>query len=210
MEESDLVRLTTKGTLMNQSVQFGYTLGKAGVGTDISDLVDHWITNIVPLLTDATSSSVTWLTVKADYVLDEAPEGIEVAITGTPAGEIIGDCLPPFNSMLISIKTGLKGRRRRGRMFIPGVPEGGSAVGKIAGTPLTGLEALGAGLTSFYALGGSFSPNWQAQVYSPADPDFETKKGVHTRLTSVWTPVQNHVASEFVHSMVSRRIGRGI
>jgi hypothetical protein len=210
MEESDLVRLTTKGVLMNQQVQFGYTLGKSGVGTDIADLVEHWADNIVPLLTAATSNSVTWNTIKADYVLDEAPEGIEVAIEDTPTGEIIGDCLPPFNSMLISVRTGLKGRRRRGRMFIPGVPEGGSGAGKISGTPLTGLEALGAGLSSFYALGGSYSTSWQAQVYSPADPDFVSKKGVHTRLTSVWTPVQNHVASEFVHSMVSRRIGRGI
>lgn len=210
MEESDLVRLTTKGQLMNQSVQFGYTFGKAGVGTDISDLVDDWNTNIIPLLTACTSSSVTWLTVKADYCLAEAPEGIEVAVPATPTGEIIGDCLPPFNSMLISIKSGLKGRRRRGRMFVAGVPEGGSSVGKISGAPLTGLEALGAGLTARYGLGGTFSTAWQGQIYSPADPDFVSKKGVHTRLTSVWTPVQNHVASEYVHSMVSRRIGRGI
>lgn len=210
MEEADLVRLTTKGVLLNQQVQFGYTLGKAGVGTDIADLVDHWATNIVPLITACCSTSVTWQTIKADYVLDEAPEGIEVAIAGTPTGEIVGDVLPPFNSLMISVRTGLKGRRRRGRMFVAGVPEGGSNLGKITGTPLTGLEALGAGLTSYYALGGSYSASWQSQIYSPADPDFVNKKGEHTRLTSLWTPVQNHVASEFIHSMVSRRIGRGI
>lgn len=76
-----------------------------------------------------------------------------VAFTLNVAGSGIGVPLPAETSLVLSLKTGGRGRRARGRVYLPPfttdavAPDGHATVG-VVGSLLTGFEADRGGLTS--------------------------------------------------------------
>lgn len=159
-------RVRTQGTLLGQSVEWGVHMRHVGPGGDLNDFVASWVATIGPLLIAATSSSVNWDRLTVVDVDPDGDESITFAFTQPYPGAITGEVLPPQNTMLLSFRTGQKGRRRHGRAYIPGVAEANASNGLLTGTQLTALTALGNGLTNAYKAGGT-EPQYQLCVYSP-------------------------------------------
>lgn len=87
------------------------------------------------------------------------------AFTGTLAGTVAGDILPPQNAFVTTLLTGLAGRRRRGRHYLCGRVEADQNVGVyIAGAVTDMTTAWNAALTQFGPTGSD--GDWQIGVWS--------------------------------------------
>jgi hypothetical protein len=82
-------------------------------------LVDCFITHLLPVVTSAWSiKDVVWKRVNPTL-------GVEHVFvpTGTLTGAGSAQALPSFNSAVVSIRTALGGKSRRGRFYLAGIPE---------------------------------------------------------------------------------------
>jgi hypothetical protein len=201
-------RVRTQGTFLNQKVEWGVHMRHVGPGGDLTDFVNTWVTTIGPLLIAATSAAVNWDRLTVSDTDDNGDESIDFAFTQPYPGAITGEALPPQNTMLLSFKTGQKGRRRRGRAYIPGVSEANTSNGVLTGTQLTALEALGAGLTNTYSAGGT-EPQYQLVVYSPEALEAPPPKPFKPRTGTLNTFITTAVADTVVRTQRHRAFGVG-
>lgn len=201
-------RVRTRGTLFAQRVEWGVHIRHVGPGGDLNDFIASWAATVGPLLLAATSSACNWDNVIVTDVAPDGDESVDLGFTQPNPGLVTGDCLPPQNSMLLSFKTGQKGRRRRGRCYIPGVSEANTANGLVTGTQLTALQALGTGLTNAYKAGGT-EPQYQLVVYSPEELSAPPPKPFRPREGDVITNITNAVASDVVRTQRHRAFGVG-
>ena len=137
--------LWVKTTFTGDAEPMFYRLGlvlAVGVGGDLTgtnNIVQAWQTAIRPCV----SSSVT---LNGGYVL-WGQDGGDLRIDSTiavQAGTGGATNLPPNTALLVRKLTGLGGRRNRGRMFIPGVPN--------------------TNVTSAGAIGGATLPTYQTAI----------------------------------------------
>lgn len=181
-------RVRTQGTMLNQKMEFGVHIRHKGPSGSLSDLAASWTATVLPLVKAATSASVNWDKVTLSDVSSTGDESVDFAFTQPAPGAIAGDALPPQNAMLVSLRTGTKGRRRHGRFYLPGISEGNQTNGVLSGSQLTALQALAVGLTNAYGPGGTES-NYELVVYSPEaltpPPPKEFKPRAGTLITAV-------------------------
>lgn len=201
-------RVRTQGTLMNQKVEWGVHMRHIGPGGDLADFAASWAATIGPLLIACTSSAVNWDKLTVTDVAEDGDESVDFVFTQPYPGAVTGDCLPPQNSMLLSFKTGQKGRRRRGRAYIPGVSESNTANGALTGTQLTALQALGAGLVNAFRAGGT-EPQYQLEVYSPEQLDPPKVRPFKAREGTLHTFITVAEASSIVRTQRHRAFGVG-
>lgn len=201
-------RVRTQGTLLNQKVEWGVHMRHVGPGGDLTDFVNSWVATIGPLLIACTSSAVNWDRLTVTDVADDGDESITFAFTQPYPGGVTGEVLPPQNSMLLSFKTGQKGRRRHGRAYIPGVSEANTASGLISGAQLTALTALANGLTNAYRAGGT-EPQYQLVVYSPEELEAPPPKPFKPRPGELITFITAAQASDVVRTQRHRAFGVG-
>jgi hypothetical protein len=201
-------RVRTKGTFMNQKVEWGVHMRHVGPGGDLADFANSWVATIGPLLIAATSSAVNWDGLTINDVDDGGDESVDFGFTQPYPGAVTGDALPPQNTMLLSFKTGQKGRRRRGRAYIPGVSESNTANGQLTGTQLTALQALGAGLTNSYKAGGT-EPQYQLVVYSPEVLTAPPPRVFKPRAGTLNTFISTAIADSVVRTQRHRALGVG-
>jgi hypothetical protein len=90
---------------------------------------------------------------------------LQGGVTGSTAGTDTADMLPPQNAFVVTILTGLAGRRRRGRTYIYGVGEGQQASGSWFSAYEVVVSAAFAAQIAQYATGGT-DPNWRWVVWS--------------------------------------------
>ena len=74
-------------------------------------------------------------------VSEGPPEGGDIVSTG--AGTLLGEALPFQDAAVLSIRTGVPGRRYRGRMYIGPLTENYQASGVLSGAYITLLTAFG-------------------------------------------------------------------
>lgn len=201
-------RVRTQGTLLNQKVEWGVHMRHVGPGGDLADFAAAWTATIGPLLIAATSSAVNWDKLTVTDVDSNGDESFDLAFTQPYPGAVTGDVLPPQNSMLLSFKTGQKGRRRRGRAYIPGVSEANTANGQLTGTQLTALQALGAGLTNAFRAGGT-EAQYQLEVYSPEQLEAPPVRPFKPREGTLHTFITSAEASPLVRTQRHRAFGVG-
>jgi hypothetical protein len=201
-------RVRTQGTFLNQKVEWGVHMRHIGPGGDLNDFVNSWVATVGPLLIAATSSAVNWDKLTVSDTDDNGDESIDFGFTQPYPGAITGDALPPQNTMLISFKTGQKGRRKRGRAYVPGVSETNTVNGVISGAQLTALQALGTGLTNTYSAGGT-EPQYQLVVYSPEQLDAPPPKTFKPRPGTLNTLITSVVADSVVRTQRHRAFGVG-
>jgi hypothetical protein len=193
---------------MGQRVEWGVHMRHVGPGGDLTDFVNSWAATIGPLLLAATSVASNWDRVTVVDVAADGDESVTFAFTQPNPGLVAGECLPPQNSMLLSFKTGQKGRRRHGRAYIPGVSEANTANGLVTGTQLTALTALGQGLTNAYKAGGT-EPQYQLVVYSPEQLVAPPPKTFKPRPGEIISFIQNIEAADVVRTQRHRAFGVG-
>jgi hypothetical protein len=203
-------RLSTRGRLRGSRVQFGVHFHQPTSTGSPSELAADWLAHIFTLVTPATSAEVNWENIVVSDVTTDLPgdEQYELAIPQPSPGTVSGDCLPGQNSMLISFKTGAKGRRTRGRIFVPGVSEANTANGILTGAQLTALQALGQGIVDRYGPGGT-QPNYRVVIHSPPTPPFKPKPAPPVHTDVLITPVRTATADEVVRTQRRRAIGVG-
>jgi len=201
-------RIRTRGRQRGQRVEFGIHVRNIVADHTPAELATDWLTNIMPLVTAATSASVNF----EDLVVsDTAATGDEMfvqALTQPNPGSISGDSLPNQNAAVISFGTGQKGRRRHGRLYTFGLAEGGQTDGNLSGAQLTAITALGAGIVARYGSGGT-SANWRFVIYSPPSPPFVAKPPPPTHTDTLITEVTTYKIDPVVRTQRRRSVGVG-
>lgn len=201
-------RVRNQGSLMGQRVEWGVHLRHVGPGGDLTDFLNAWAATVGPLMLAATSTACNWDRVTVVDVAEDGDESVTFQFTQPNPGLVAGECLPPQNSMLLSFKTGQKGRRRHGRAYIPGVSEANTSNGLLTGAQLTALQALGTGMTNAFRAGGT-EPQYQLVVYSPEELDPPKPKTFKPREGTIITSITNIEASDVVRTQRHRAFGVG-
>lgn len=128
-----------------------------------------------------------------------------------PAGTLVGGgaatALPSYSSVVISIRTLVGGKSHRGRMYLPGIPEGATIVSSLdtSNAFWTAVVAFAACLASKFILGDPPGSNsFQMMVYS-------RKLGGSTfpYTNAGFTSVSSFVPVQALGTTRSRKVGRG-
>lgn len=109
-----------------------------------------------------------------------------------------------FTSQLVSLRTGLGGRSKRGRMFLPPAPEGGVTESTLTDAQMILLVAFVTCIAGKFLAGGSDPNGWRLCVLSRkllAANANNYNLGV--------TEVTNMTARKELASMRTRKLGRG-
>ena len=113
-------RYAVPGDTEDMLITYGVVLEGAGDGQDVvNDLDTNWKTT----LDDLTDPDTTLL--GTTMYVGPSPPGAEVfeSTNSAAVGTVAGKTAPPNVAMLVTKLTSLAGRRMRGRMFIPAVPD---------------------------------------------------------------------------------------
>jgi hypothetical protein len=209
MPADDVFRVRTKGTHLGSRVEFGVHIQFMSGAADPADLVGSWIANVMPLVVAATSVETNWLSVMASDTNPLGAASVEVGLTQPNPGAISGDALPPQNAIVVSLRTGLKGGRRRGRFFVPGIAETGTALGRLSGTQLTAIQALANGIMGVYGPAGTEAANYRLSVYSPIDTTPPPPRKFKPKETELITHITTFTVDPVVRTQRRRAIGVG-
>lgn len=166
-------------------------------------LINCFVTHVMPVLTSGfTFEMVKWKRVAPTLGI----EHITIP-AGTTTGGGNAAALPSFCSALLSIRTGLGGRRHRGRMYIPGIPENQTTNSTInvADPLMLGLANFVACLVAAFIPGDPVGSNsWSMGVYS------RTLGGSSFPYSNLgFTPITGIIPVAQVATTRSRKVGRG-
>ena len=89
----------------------------------------------------------------------------EGSFTGTLVGSGVNPGMPPQSAIVTTLKSGLSGRRRRGRHYFAGWDRGNEDAGTVSGAFMTSLTALWAAQLVKFGVAGT-SPLWQLGIWS--------------------------------------------
>lgn len=138
--------------------------------SDLDDVRDAWVANIVPMLSDLMTF---------EKVVARDAGGVFLESFDGTAGASSSQFLPVSNAVIVEKRTGVSGRRNRGRMYLPVAGDASTdSAGVVDGTALAGIQtnmdglqtdietAMGAAPGGMYIL---HSKGWDGAV-EPADP----------------------------------------
>lgn len=202
-------RLRTRGTLFGQKVEFGVHFTRPAGTSPTSSLLAAWVASTMPLVVAATSSSVNWDDLLLSDVATTGADQVTQVLTQPNPGALTGDCLPGQNAVLVSFRTGQKGGRHRGRLFLPGIAESSTTNALLTGAQLTAVQALAAGLVTQYGPGGSI-PVWRLCIYSPIDITPPPPRKFKPKADELVTPITVAQAVATIRTQRRRSIGTGI
>jgi len=208
VQAAEVYRLLQSGNFGGDIlIQNVWHFGRESPGGTPSELANDWNTYMVPLIAAELNPVVTLTEISVQRI---APDESEIErIAGSRAGVAGGNvALPSVAAGVVTWRTQLAGRSRRGRTFWAGLPfdyvslsDGSSwlAAGQAR------LNRLGNGIRNRYSLGGNpgayylgvWSPKLGGKL-PPRDP----AKGL--------TMVVSHTAQYYICSMGSRRLGHGL
>lgn len=224
----DVYRLTLTSTGQNSIYQNTFALQTltappptaANFGTFVTDYLA-----VVRPQQVATLSYVQWdavqlwgdgMTVVAGECRREGGLQFGLPLTALP-GLQAGDGLPPQSAMVLTLLTGNTGRRKRGRLYVPGQAESNQVDGTWSGTYMTSITtALNSFINIYKAIGGT-SPVFSLGVWSertasgcvpgPRPPGGHVQVDV-PKPDEAYTPVNSALARPIVYSQ--RRRTRGV
>ena len=208
MAANDVVRLRTKGNLLGQRVEFGVHMRYVTAGSNAQDLLDHWNATIMPLVADASSQDVTWYELQVSDTNPLGAESVALALDLPNTGHIVGDSLPPQNAAVVSLRSGTKGGRRRGRFYFPGLVETGQANGVLGGIQYGAIQNLAEGIITAYGPSGT-NAEYRLVVYSPEVLSFPEPKPRKPRPGKIVSQVTNALVDANVRTQRRRGIGIG-
>jgi len=208
MAANDVVRLRTKGNLLGQRVEFGVHMRYVTASSNAQDLLDHWNATIMPLVADASSQDVTWYELQVSDTNPLGAESVALALDLPNTGHIVGDSLPPQNAAVVSLRSGTKGGRRRGRFYFPGLVETGQANGVLGGIQYGAIQNLAAGILTAYGPSGT-NAEYRLVVYSPEILTFPEPKPRKPRPGKIVSQVTNALVDTTVRTQRRRGIGIG-
>lgn len=211
MALGDTYKVRLRGTMRGQSVETGFHISQILSDGDAADLAGSVVASVMPLVLAATSVEVNWNEVVVSDVRSAADGGlasVTLPLTQPNPGLVTGDALPNQNAMVIGLRTGRKGGRYNGRMFVPGISETTTLNGNITGSQLTALQALASGLITLYGPSGT-EPNYRIQIYSPPSPPPPPVKTPAVRVGVIKTQVTGHDIDQVIRTQRRRSQGVG-
>ena len=208
MPAGDIVRLRTRGTQGASRVEFGVHLQYVTQSARADDLAASWTATIMPLVLAATSSKVNWDEIVVSDTSPTGQESFTLPLTQPNPGTLSGDTLPPQNAAVIGLRTGVKGGRRRGRIYLPGLTELGNTDGKLSSAQLTAVQGLAQGILNTFGPSG-VETDYRLVIYSPERLTFPTPRPPKPRPGRIITPVQGTVIDPNIRTQRRRSIGVG-
>jgi hypothetical protein len=208
MAAGDIVRLRTRGTLLGSRCEFGVWIRYETEAADALDLCGSWVAEVMPTVLAATPISMNWDSL---YVSDPDPNGAESVnfpLTQPNPGLMAGQVLPPQNAVVVGLRSGTKGGRRRGRIYFPGVTETGNEDGRLTGIQLTAIQGFAQQLTDTYGPAGT-NTDYRLVIYSPEKLTFTPPKPPKPRAGTLITEVQSTTLDPFIRTQRHRAIGAG-
>lgn len=208
MPVSSVYRVATKGTYRQQKVQWGVHLQQKTSEGSPTDIAQAWVAVVIPLLVAATSVDVNWDSV---LVTDTSPSGLlqyELPLTQPSPGAITGDSLPTQCAVVVSLLSNVKGRRTRGRFYLPGISETDTTQGNLVGPQLTAIQALANGLEANFGV-SNVSALYKLVVWSPVDTVAPPPKPFKPRPTQMITDITSYRVDPIIRTQRRRAIGVG-
>lgn len=203
MADGDVWEIAIKGTLLSQQYVNVWHAQLTGAGSTVQDAIDDIMTTFYsPLLTSDLTNQMS-LTVASCRLYADPVELYDAALAATGAQG--GEPLPPQCAGVFTLKTGLAGRSRRGRLYLGGHLELYQASGQWTGAYVTALQARANAMVALAGIGGT-SPDWRWGVWSkklgePSPGLYNTGAGFRTIKEVVFRPV--------VYTQRRRTIGVG-
>lgn len=132
--------------------------------------------------------------------LDDAEDAYADTTVNSP-GTIAGQSLPGFNAMVISKRSGVRGRWAQGRCYINGIPESGSDGNELSAGQLALLAALATDLNTAVVTAAAAN-NYVPSIFS------QTFSQIITNPTNVVNTQQQTVEAQIVIGRMSSRRSR--
>jgi len=117
-------------------------------------------------------------------------------------GNQVNDALPGFNAGVLSLHTGLGGRKNRGRSYYSSVPEDFSADGVLTGPSRPALQAIGDELMSRFGP-ATTNPCWRYMLFH------QTAFNNGVSLENCLTFITSTTARSEIRSQRKRMLGHG-
>jgi hypothetical protein len=149
-----------------------------------------------------TSDDFNWFQITSQVIAPVAQDPFLSSINVT--GQAAGESLPSYCSIVVRKRTGLAGRKNRGRFFLTGIPEGAAVVNKLHPDSLTAYQgAMDTFLASFVA-GGGLS-RYHLGILHRIDAGVPVPPSA-----AAFVPVTSLSVDSFFGTTRSRKTGRGI
>lgn len=196
-----IIRAVVIGSLHEQLVENVYYLKAKNAGIPDNEIAatvrDKIVTQMMPNFSaDYTATSVT-----VQEIFPTARDPYELAIN--IAGGQEGDALPSFNAVVVALKTGLGGRRNRGRKFYAGLMVNDQDNSRIIQTRLDALQIDVDAINSWFASGNGLSNLTWGIVH-------RSLNGAPVPLdANSYVPITSAIVRPVVGTMRSRKIGHG-
>lgn len=191
----DLIQSLDEQVVVNSVYAKRDTVWSVPIATNVAlDTIDWWETYIAPRLTTSTQLELVRVT-----QLDDPDGFIIEENSGLPINGTVALEPEPSNvSVVVSFRSGLRGRRNRGRNFLGGIPQAAIATNNVDDTYMGQLVAAYEALNS-----DVFIPNDAYHViYSCRDIGGEDLSGVGVVVTS-------YLVNPIVATQRRRLPGRG-
>jgi hypothetical protein len=209
MAIGDVVRARIHYRLFAQECQTGLHFRNLTGGATPAGLATLLATGLALSLEEGISADATIHQISVESVYPPTAESVEEPMSPLAVGDLPGESLPPQVAAVISLHTGLKGRRRRGRMYVSGLERGNANAGLLDGAQLAGLITFADYLIAQFGVGGA-NADYRAVVFSPEDLDFVNKAGDPApRVGTLVTDVTTAIVDPVTRSQRRRQIGVG-
>lgn len=129
MVAGDIIQLVVQGSLEGQltnNVLNYKVMESAGAGATLLEFTTAWAAAVKADWLDAVSLEWEMVALRAQVVLPVKLDPFIELMGGADVGTVAGDSLPSFNAAVISWRTGIASRKKRGRTYIAGIPESGT------------------------------------------------------------------------------------
>jgi len=204
MASGDIYQMTIISTLLGQTVNNVFHFEEQAAGEDpVDELKEEWDPGIIQAMCSLMSDQFDSTGWRIQKLFPEAGDSVEGGWSGSSQGAVSGDALPSFNAALINWRTGFASRRKRGRTFLAGLPEGNIAGNGYSTTFVTQVETFISAMIDNF--GPSGTSNFKLGVLS--------LKSIEERGTydpEDFTPITSGYLSPNVAVMRRRKPGYGV
>lgn len=115
--------------------------------------------------------------------------------------------LPSYCAAVLSLRTGLGGRRRRGRLYFAGISEGFSDHSKLTASGLTGLQGIGIELLTRFGVSNT-TRSWTYGVWSRLNALVDGSASA-PNVDNAFTPITQCLGRIILGTQKHRQIGHG-
>lgn len=216
MAQDDILKLTLHSTYHGSALQTSAHFRTEDAAGTAVGLATHFRDNALDTLRAATVDEMVYTRITVEQIAAGVPpstvgpfvDSAELALAAATDGDIVGQGMIGQGPAVLGLRTGIKGRRYRGRMFISGAPEGSSVGGLWDATQLALFQAFAADLVTNYGNGGTSI--YTMTVWSPQDLTFVKKDGTAApRVGNIASAVTSIIVSPTVKTLRRRAVGVG-